>query len=161
MSIAGNVILERQRWNHIELAKRLFYSRIENHIDALLLLELDFGLGRMNVYVDCCRIYLQVNEEAWIFALGQKLVVGRCHCLAEIRMVHVAVVHKEELLRHVFQRHFGLYNEALYVYDISFNAKWHKVLVEFLAENICNTLMQIFRGKLHLYIIVENHLERN
>ncbi|CDB11697.1 unknown [Bacteroides sp. CAG:633] len=84
--------------NGTELTQRLLDCRRQNLPDGLFVLELDFGLGRMNVHIDIGRIDLKINEIRNLLAGRNQLLVSLHHCLVKIGMTHVTPVHEEILM---------------------------------------------------------------
>ena len=63
--------------------------------DGLLVLELDFGLRGMDIYVDGGRVYVYIYKIRYARTLRDKPLVGLGHGLVEVRMAHIAAIDEE------------------------------------------------------------------
>ena len=93
--VEGALGVEVDAGHGVELAERLADGRGEDLPDGLLVLELDLGLGRVDIHVDAGGVEGEVDE-----VVGQ--LAGRCQALVSLRdglmeigVAHVAAVDEE------------------------------------------------------------------
>ena len=69
------------RRKHMELPQTVLNSRTQQCIDSLVVVELDFSLGRMYIDIYMLGVYLQVEEIFWLFAFLDKPLKGAYHSM--------------------------------------------------------------------------------
>ena len=72
---------EINRGKYMELPQTVLNSRAQQCIDSLVVVELDFSLGRMYIDIYMLGVYLQVEEIFWLFALLDKPLKGAYHSM--------------------------------------------------------------------------------
>ena len=132
----------------IEHANAFLHCRRENLPDGLLVLKLDFGLGRMNVDIDVFRIHLEIEEVRHLLTQRYQSVVSCHYRLVEIRVLHVSSVDKEELMNTLLPCRLRLAHKAPHLAHGGFHIHRQQVMIELLAKDIQNTLAQIRRTKI-------------
>ena len=86
------------RGHGIELAQRFLHRRRKYLPNGLFVFKFDLRLRRMYVYINVGRIYIKINKIRNLFTNRNQLFVCIHHCFVEIRMTHIAAVHKEILM---------------------------------------------------------------
>ena len=72
---------EINRGKHMKLPQTVLNSRAQQRIDSLVIVELDFSLGRMYIDIYMLGVYLQVEKIFWLFALLDKPLKGTYHSM--------------------------------------------------------------------------------
>ena len=108
----------------------------------------------MDIHIDVGRIDFKVNEIRNLFACGNQLFVSIHHCLMEIRMTHIAPVHKEILMGTFLTGCFGFGYITRNFHHCSVDFYTEQLLVKFLAKNRKNTLPQMTSGKIEQFGVI-------
>ena len=107
-NLLGFGVVEFEVSGHAGAAQGLFHGGHHGLEQQLLLLELDFGLGGVNVHVNGGGIHFQVDEIGGRDAFRHQVFVGFHHGLVQVGAAEVSAVHKEELVAQGLAGAFGL-----------------------------------------------------
>ena len=131
-------------------AHGFLHRRKDGLEEELLFLELDFGLGGMDVYVYGGGIYVQVEEIGGRGAVRDKVFIGLHHGLVEVGAAEIPAVHKEKLVPKGFAGAFraaGVSAEGDYC-GIGLNV--HNVSHNGGAKEVLDAEFEAFDGLYHV-----------
>ena len=103
----------------------------------------------MNVYVDACRIYVEVQHVGHLLALGNQVLVGGHHGLVEVGVAHEASVNEEELVQTLLTRRLWPAGEAGKPQHARLHLHLNQPLAEPTAQYVVNPLTQAGGWQLH------------
>ena len=83
----------------------------------MFVLEFDFRLLWMDIDVNACGVNLKIDEVGNLCTVCNEAFVGSLDGFVEIRVAHVAAVHKEELLGTFFLCSLGCTYETANLYQ--------------------------------------------
>ena len=121
--------------------------------DGLFILELDFCLSRVNIDIDATGIDEDLQEEWYLFSIGNESFVGTLYRFREVRVAHVASIGKEELLCAFFLATFGIADEANDLHKFCFHMNGHQIFVHLAAEDVDDALAEITGGEIEEYVV--------
>ena len=139
----------------------LLHGCRENLPDSLLILKLDFSLGRMDVHVDVLRIHLEIEEVRHLLSYRNQAVVSRHHRLVEIRMLHISAVHKEELMHSLLAGSLRFAGKSGNLAHGCLYIDGQEIMIELLAKHIQDTLAQIGSTKIEHFCAIAVQGKRN
>ena len=96
----------------------------------------------MNVHVDIGRVYFEIEKIGHLLTYGYQLFESLHHCFVEIRMTHITSVHEKVLMGSFLTGRIRFTHETGQTNQRSLYIDSQKLLVEFLTENIDDTLAQ-------------------
>ena len=131
--------------NIIKQAHRLANRSRKDLPHGLFVLEFYLRLRGMYVHINVFGVHFKIDEVRHLFALRRQSFEGLHHGLVEIRVFHVATVHKEILVCTFLACRFGLTHKAMYLTNRRFYVEREQVLTDAFAENVYYTLFKNHR----------------
>ena len=85
-----------------EASEHFAYGSNDDLPNRLLVFKFDFGLGRVYIDINVCRVYFEIQEVRNLLTCRYQLVISFHYCLGKIRMSHETAVDKEILVATLF-----------------------------------------------------------
>ena len=94
----------------------------------------------MYIHINVSRINIKIDEIGNLFAGRNQLFISIHHRFMEVRMAHIAAVHKEILVGAFFTCRLRLGNKARHLHHSGVHIHRQQMLVQLLAEHRQNAL---------------------
>ena len=107
-NVRASLGVEVNGWYLTETADGVLDGGCEYLPDALLVLELDFGLCGVDVHVDVSRVEVEIDEVRHLHPFRYEPLEGIGYCLVKVGVLHVAPVDEEEVMNTLFSADSGL-----------------------------------------------------
>ena len=135
-------------WDIVELSHSLLHSSCKDLPDSLFVLELDFRLGRMDVYINILCVHIKIDKIRHLLTCGYQPFKRILYRFVEIWMFHITPIHKEILMCSLFSGRLRFSHKAIKTTYCCIHFHGQQFLINFLAEYVYNALSQGTRSEI-------------